>query len=85
MLKSYEAIYDHGKLQWVSEEPPIQGQRRRIVVVMEVDQGPEQPRKETIRELLARTRGSLGGIMTVDEIDAEVRAMRDEWEREWDD
>lgn len=33
MLKSYEAIYDHGKIQWLSGPPP--NQRFKIVVVVE--------------------------------------------------
>ena len=82
MLKSYAAIYDKGKLRWIGEEPPIQDQWKRVLVVMEVEQEAENP-KESVRELLTRTRGSLGGTMTIDEIDAEVRAMRDEWERAW--
>lgn len=37
MLKSYEAIYDHGKLEWLSEFPDVE-QARVIVTVL-----PEQP------------------------------------------
>ncbi|CAK0753660.1 conserved hypothetical protein [Gammaproteobacteria bacterium] len=33
MLKSYEAIYDHGKIQWLSESPP--NERFKIIVVVE--------------------------------------------------
>ncbi|MCX7113579.1 MAG: hypothetical protein NTX45_26505 [Proteobacteria bacterium] len=33
MLKSYEAIYDHGKIQWLSDPPP--DKRLKIVVVVE--------------------------------------------------
>ena len=33
MLKSYEAIYDHGKIQWLSGSPP--NTRLKIVVVVE--------------------------------------------------
>jgi|GEM_PF-5911527 len=34
MLKSYEAIYDHGKIQWLSNSPP--DGRFNIVVVVEL-------------------------------------------------
>ena len=37
MLKSYEAIYDHGKIEWLSEFPDVE-QARVIVTVL-----PEQP------------------------------------------
>lgn len=33
MLKSYEAIYDHGKIHWIGTPPP--NQRLKIVVVVE--------------------------------------------------
>lgn len=33
MLKSYQAIYDHGKIEWLSEPPA--GNRFRMVVVVE--------------------------------------------------
>jgi hypothetical protein len=33
MLKSYEAIYDHGKIVWLNETP--QGERFKMVVVVE--------------------------------------------------
>lgn len=37
MLKSYEAIYDHGKIEWLSEFPDVE-QARVIVTLL-----PEQP------------------------------------------
>ena len=33
MLKSYEAIYDQGKIQWLSDPPP--DKRFKLVVVVE--------------------------------------------------
>lgn len=33
MLKSYEAIYDHGKIQWLSELPDVE-QARVIVTIL---------------------------------------------------
>jgi hypothetical protein len=33
MLKTYEAIYDHGKIHWLSEPP--RGEHLRVVVVVE--------------------------------------------------
>jgi len=37
-----------------------------------------------IRQLLAATRGSLPGKKSKDEIDREMRLMREEWVREWE-
>ena len=37
MLKSYEAIYDHGKIEWLSELPDVE-QARVIITVL-----PQQP------------------------------------------
>jgi hypothetical protein len=39
MLKSYEAIYNHGKVEWLSEPPA--GERFRMLVVIE--QPPDSP------------------------------------------
>jgi hypothetical protein len=83
MLTSYEAIYSDGRLQWLDQPPPEQEQELRVMVVMEIPQKP-QPRQESIGELLRRTRGILGKGKTLDDIDAEIRAMRSEWEREWE-
>ncbi|MGR8934319.1 MAG: hypothetical protein ACU837_08010 [Gammaproteobacteria bacterium] len=33
MLKSYEAIYDHGKIEWLTTPPP--GEHFRMLVVVE--------------------------------------------------
>jgi hypothetical protein len=37
MLKSYEAIVDQGKIQWLSEPPA--GDRLRVLVVVEQSEG----------------------------------------------
>jgi hypothetical protein len=34
MLKSYEAIYENGRIQWLKEKPPI-GKVRIIVTMLE--------------------------------------------------
>lgn len=83
MLKSYEAIYSHGCLRWINQSPPDPDKETRVVVVMDIHPEP-QKNQETIRELLRRTRGSMGKRKTLDEIDAEIRTMRNEWKREWE-
>lgn len=35
MLKSYEAIYENGKLNWLSAQPPFE--KARVIVVVEED------------------------------------------------
>ena len=32
MLKSYEAIYDHGRIQWLSEQPKVEHFKMLVVV-----------------------------------------------------
>jgi hypothetical protein len=78
MLKSYEAIYSHGRLYWINQAPPELDKETRVVVVMEIRQEP-QKYQESLRGLLRRTRGSMGKGKTLDQIDTEVRAMRNEW------
>ncbi|MEO5332365.1 MAG: hypothetical protein H7839_10110 [Magnetococcus sp. YQC-5] len=48
MLKSYEAIVDHGKIEWLSGPPS--GDRLRVVVVVEqpVSVTPAPPRKRRL-------------------------------------
>ena len=35
MLKSFEAVYDHGQLQWVDDRPNTQQRMRVIVTVVQ--------------------------------------------------
>ena len=81
MLKQCEAVYKNGQLQWLGA-PPVEIENRRVLVSI-ADDGQALP-QVNIANLLSRTRGSLGCKMTTDEIDADVRAMRDEWTREWE-
>jgi hypothetical protein len=83
MLKSYEAIYSHGHLRWINQPPLEQEEEIRVVVVMDIHSKP-QPPQESIRELLRRTRGSMGKGKTLGQVDAEIRMMRNEWKREWE-
>lgn len=40
--------------------------------------------REAVQKLLHKTRGSMNLGKTLDDIDAEIRIMRDEWERTWE-
>nr|VFK66069.1 MAG: Putative addiction module component [Candidatus Kentron sp. UNK]VFK69383.1 MAG: Putative addiction module component [Candidatus Kentron sp. UNK] len=44
----------------------------------------EEASREAIKKLLHKTRGSMKLGKTPDDIDAEIRIMRDEWERTWE-
>jgi predicted nucleic acid-binding protein len=73
--------YKNGQLQWLGA-PSVEIENRRILVSVAND-GQALP-QVNIANLLSRTRGSLGRKMTAEEIDANVRTMRDEWTREWE-
>jgi hypothetical protein len=48
MLKSYEAIYDDGKLNWLGKIPAIR--KAKVIVVIEEDSN-EEPAHQSIRKL----------------------------------
>jgi hypothetical protein len=81
MLKQYEAIYKSGQLQWICP-PPVAIENRRVMVSL-VDEE-DEPKSINMTMLLSQTRGSLGRLMTMEEIDKDISAMRDEWTRKWD-
>lgn len=81
MLKQYEAIYRNGKLQWINT-PPEAIENRRVVVLL--DEEREMPISVNISGLLLKTRGTMGRHMTMEELDAEIHTMRNEWTREWE-
>lgn len=70
------------------------GQHARIILLLEEDTAKQSaslavspnPKKtpEEIKQLLAATRGSLPGSKSKEQIDREMRRMRDEWVREWE-
>ncbi len=82
MLKSYEAVYEDGKLRWIREHPAA---RRMKVIVTVLEEDPDAAHGEIVRKaLLERTKGCVRPARSLEEIDADVRQMRDEWQREWD-
>ena len=46
MLQSFEAIYDHGRLDWLKDAPISQGRMRVIVTI--VQEFAAEPRDENI-------------------------------------
>ena len=81
MLKQYEAIYKNGQLQWIGP-PPVVIENRRVMVLL-ADEG-DEPKSINIPKLLSQTRGILCRRMTMEEIDTDIRTMRDECTRKWD-
>ena len=82
MIKQYEAIYKKGQLQWIGP-PPVVVENRHVMVSL-VDEVDDESRSINVTMLLNQTRGSLGRRMTMEEIDRDISAMRDEWTRKWD-
>jgi hypothetical protein len=76
MLKSYEAVYNHGRLHWIHQAPPELAKETRVIVVLDIPQHQEENAQESIHALLQRTRGSLGRGKTLQEIDQEIQVMR---------
>jgi hypothetical protein len=81
MLKSYEAVYEDGNLRWVREQPAA---RRMKVIVTVLEEETDAQRVVTRKALLERTKGCVKPGKSLEEIDADIRRMRDEWQREWD-
>jgi predicted DNA-binding antitoxin AbrB/MazE fold protein len=48
MLKSYEAIYDNGQLNWLGKIPAIN--KAKVIVVIE-ENTVEEPTRQSIKEL----------------------------------
>ena len=74
MLKSYEATYEKGKLNWVQEKPDIEDGERVIVVVD--DRTSLKSRRKDIRRALEEARGAWGTGKSLEEIDREIDARR---------
>jgi|GEM_PF-748138 len=82
MFDTYEAVYQHGMLQWLDEKP--KGNCLHVMVtVLKRDESTAEF-QESIEKLLQRTRGIIKPPICKDEIDRDIAAMRSEWAREWD-
>lgn len=74
MLKSYEALYEKGRLKWVQGKPDIQD-GEKVIVVVETQILPKRPRQE-IHRALKEARGAWGRGKSLEEIDREIEARR---------
>jgi hypothetical protein len=81
MLKSYEAVYEDGKLRWIQEQPAAK-KMRVLVTVLEEETDAEAAAVR--KAMFERTRGCVRPGKAIEEIDADIRQMRAEWERELD-
>ncbi|HBG05744.1 MAG: hypothetical protein A2075_06145 [Geobacteraceae bacterium GWC2_58_44] len=83
MLKSYEAIYHNGHLHWTGQIPPSGIEKRRVLVVVDID---SEAKKDpaTIRTLLERSRGCVKPLRKIEDIDNDISKTRAEWDLEWD-
>ncbi len=75
MLKSYEAIYDHGKIQWLAELPDVEQARIIVTILPETIPANEVTFK---RRPPAKLKGSatvLGDIVTSPFSEEEWEAM----------
>ena len=78
MLPTYEAIYENGRLRRLGEAPKA-GRHHILVTVLDRVVGPLS--REEVEAVLKDTRGLWGSHKSVEEIDAELDRIRDEWER----
>jgi hypothetical protein len=78
MSKTYRAIYEDGHLEWLGEQP---GSGRHQLLVRVLDVSPPQHELQEVHRMLQATRGAWGHGKTLEEIDAEIDQMRDEWDR----
>ncbi|MDX1655056.1 MAG: hypothetical protein R3310_07560 [Candidatus Competibacteraceae bacterium] len=85
MLKSYEAIYDHGRLRWLGETPPLRVQRVLVVVETQEAEPPKSSGDDEIDSLLQETAGAWGDH-SAQQVDALINEMRErDWGQEADD
>lgn len=76
-------IIDH-RLDVTSLELPAHVAKARVIIMYE-GLSTDKPRVDRdIDGILARSRGILGN-QSMDEIDAELKSMRNEWECDWDE
>ncbi|MFH1112965.1 MAG: hypothetical protein V1792_03505 [Pseudomonadota bacterium] len=81
MLKTYEAIYEDGKLRWVREQPL--GRSMRVMVTV-LEEEPDALTVARRKEIWRQSKGCIKPGKSIEEIDADILRMRAEWEREWD-
>lgn len=61
MLKSYEAIYDHGQIQWLHDAPLAE--RSRVIITLVEPAVPSTPQYRTPSKLIAGKGKTLGNLI----------------------
>jgi hypothetical protein len=79
MSKTYEAIYEDGRLQWLGAQPGAGRYRLQVTII---DASPPQHSAQEVHCMLEATQGAWGRGKTLEEIDAEIDWMRAEWDRD---
>lgn len=78
MLKSYAAIYQKGRLNWLDDIPP---QDNMKVIVTFVEAIPQlQAPLFNAQKILQQAWNCLEKKQTIQQIDADIAKMRSEWE-----
>ena len=81
MLRAYEAVYTEGRLDWVTLRPDLPDGTPVLVVVEDKIRGAlDEPGR---RQVLDAAWGAWGKRKTPGEVDKELAALREEWERGW--
>ena len=78
MLKSYEAVYEEGKLSWIRDRP--EAKKMRVIVTV-LEEEADTHAKAVRKALLERSRGCVRPPRSIEDIDSDIREMRAEWER----
>lgn len=87
MLKSYEAIYDHGQVRWLDTPPDVDGARLIVTLLPWDDPAIGHQRAaaltaesaKPVDALLAETAGAWGRL-SLAEVDARIQSLR---QRDW--
>jgi len=78
MLKSYEAIYDHGQIRWLDAPPDVDEARLIVTLLPWVETGTKNPESATSQSadaLLADTAGAWGQ-RSLAEVHAQIASRR---------
>jgi hypothetical protein len=77
-MPTYEAIYEDGELEWIGDEP-APGRPRVEVCVLDREATTHDP--EEVRRVFEEARGAWGTEKSLEEVEAEIQQLRDEWDR----
>jgi hypothetical protein len=77
-MPTYEAIYEDGQLEWIGDEP-APGRHRVQVTVLDRKSKSQDP--EEVRRVFEKARGAWGTNKSLEEVEAEIQRLRDEWDR----